>query len=181
MDTSNKQSGQKDEQTAYREEDRKVFELLNQMDGKLRFFKVLTSIIGALLIVLGIWGLTNSSGGDQSPEKSDMTHLNAKLDSMTKVNQSLKKQKEQLTKKVEQKEKMVDSLRQNQQASIQEKPTKEEPEDRPKQYQVKKDDNIWQIAKEFYDDGYKSDKIIEANNLDSPDLLRVDQTLKIPK
>ncbi len=187
MDTGNEnQKSSTDRDTIYRQEDLAAFETLDKIDRKLKVFKVMTPIIGALLIVVGVWGLTNSSGGNEKTDPAKVNALNQQLDSMKQVSKSLRSEKQNLKGKLNQKNKLIDSLQENRQAKVSEnedadkmKGGKEKAEART--YQVDTNDNLWKIAKKFYDDGHQADKIIEANNLDNPDSLRVDQKLKIPK
>jgi len=59
----------------------------------------------------------------------------------------------------------------------------EEPSASFESYEVKKGDNLWNIAKAAYGKGSKWPEIYEANkeSLSSPDFLKPGMTLKIPK
>ncbi len=48
-------------------------------------------------------------------------------------------------------------------------------------YKVKEGDNLWTISVRAYADGYKWPEIAKANNLANPDLLLIDQELKLPR
>jgi len=47
-------------------------------------------------------------------------------------------------------------------------------------YTVKAGDNLSKISKLFYGDANQYQKIVKANGLDNPDLIKVGQTLTIP-
>lgn len=47
-------------------------------------------------------------------------------------------------------------------------------------YVIQEGDDLWDIAVRAYGDGYKWVEIAAANNLDNPDLIHVDNTLKLP-
>jgi len=47
-------------------------------------------------------------------------------------------------------------------------------------YVVKSGDNLWNISKSFYGNPNESNKIVQANNLSSPDKIQIGQQLKIP-
>lgn len=47
-------------------------------------------------------------------------------------------------------------------------------------YVIQEGDDLWDIAVRAYGDGYKWVEIAEANNLENPDLIHVDNTLKLP-
>jgi nucleoid-associated protein YgaU len=49
-----------------------------------------------------------------------------------------------------------------------------------KQYKVKKGDNLWDIAKEYYGSGYNWINIDDANDLKNPGLIVPEQILTIP-
>ncbi len=48
-------------------------------------------------------------------------------------------------------------------------------------YVIKEGDDLWDIAVRAYGDGYKWVEIARANNLENPDLIHVDNTLKLPR
>lgn len=50
----------------------------------------------------------------------------------------------------------------------------------PGKYTVKEGDTLFLIAEKYYQDGYKYDEIIKANNLSDPNLIEVGQVLEIP-
>jgi len=55
------------------------------------------------------------------------------------------------------------------------------PEGLPVEYQVKKGDDLWKIAENFYGSGYNWVDIAQANNLSNPNIIYVDQELTIPR
>lgn len=55
------------------------------------------------------------------------------------------------------------------------------PEGLPVEYQVKKGDDLWKIAENFYGSGYNWVDIAQANNLSNPNIIYVDQKLTIPR
>jgi len=55
------------------------------------------------------------------------------------------------------------------------------PEGLPVEYQVKKGDDLWKIAENFYGSGYNWVDIAQANNLSNPNIIYVDQMLTIPR
>ncbi len=180
MNTDNKNDVE-NKSGSYREEDQEILEIVDNLDRKLRFFKILTPIIGALLIIVGIWGLiTPTTDNKKSDETSDSSPIKQKMDSIKTVNERLKKKQQNLQTKIEQQKAALDSLK-----NMREKSTSNEQKkqtiNEAKNYKVQPDDNLWKIAKKFYDDGYAFQKIVKANKLDSPGLLKVNQKLKIPK
>lgn len=54
-------------------------------------------------------------------------------------------------------------------------------ENLPGQYTIKEGDTLYYIADAYYNDGYKYDKIMEANNMPNPDVITVGQTIELPK
>jgi len=48
-------------------------------------------------------------------------------------------------------------------------------------YVIKEGDDLWDIALRAYGDGYKWVEIAEVNNLENPDVIHVDNTLKLPR
>ncbi len=48
-------------------------------------------------------------------------------------------------------------------------------------YKIKSNDNLWDIAVKAYGDGYKWVEIAKANNLENPNLIHVDNILKLPR
>ncbi len=48
-------------------------------------------------------------------------------------------------------------------------------------HKVQKDENLWKIAETYYESGYNWVDIARENNLQNPNVLEVDQTLKIPE
>lgn len=48
-------------------------------------------------------------------------------------------------------------------------------------YVIQRGDDLWGIAVREYGDGYQWVKIAQANNLSNPNLIHVDNTLKIPR
>lgn len=62
--------------------------------------------------------------------------------------------------------------------------TKEEdvsPESLPGKYTIKEGDTLFSIAENYYKDGYKYSRIVEANNLSNANAIEVGQVLEIPK
>lgn len=55
-----------------------------------------------------------------------------------------------------------------------------EPETNNREYEVKKGDTLWSIAKKYYDDGSKYTKIAEYNKIKNPALLAVGRILILP-
>jgi len=49
-----------------------------------------------------------------------------------------------------------------------------------KQYTIKRGDNLWKIAVEQYNNGYKWLDIAKANNLTNPGIIHADNTLTLP-
>jgi nucleoid-associated protein YgaU len=54
-------------------------------------------------------------------------------------------------------------------------------ENLPGQYTIKDGDTLYYIAEAYYNDGYKYDKIMAANNMPNPNLITVGQVIEIPK
>lgn len=54
-------------------------------------------------------------------------------------------------------------------------------ENLPGKYTVKEGDNLFAIAQNYYNDGYKYTEIIKANKLDNADFITTGQVLEIPK
>ncbi len=54
-------------------------------------------------------------------------------------------------------------------------------EDLPGKYTVKENDTLFSIALHYYDDGYKYEAIVNANNLKDPNAIEAGQVLEIPK
>ncbi|HSA83500.1 MAG TPA: LysM peptidoglycan-binding domain-containing protein, partial [Patescibacteria group bacterium] len=48
-------------------------------------------------------------------------------------------------------------------------------------YKILPNDTLWMIAVRAYGDGYKWVEIAKANNLSNPDIIHVDNTLKLPR
>lgn len=48
-------------------------------------------------------------------------------------------------------------------------------------YVIQHGDDLWDIAVRAYGDGYKWTEIASANNLENPDIIHVDNTLKLPR
>ena len=48
-------------------------------------------------------------------------------------------------------------------------------------YKIKEGDNLWNISVRAYGDGFKWPEIAKINNLENPDLIFTDNTLKIPR
>jgi nucleoid-associated protein YgaU len=57
----------------------------------------------------------------------------------------------------------------------------QKPENLPDTYKVEKGDSLWSIAEKFYKSGYNFVDIAEANLLNNPGLIEVDQELTIPQ
>ena len=55
------------------------------------------------------------------------------------------------------------------------------PDSLPGKYTVKEGDTLFLIAEKYYQDGYKYDEIVKANNLSDPNSIEKDQILEIPK
>lgn len=55
-----------------------------------------------------------------------------------------------------------------------------EPGNLPGKYTVKEGDTLFNIAQNYYKDGYKYSKIAENNKLTNPDIIEVGQVLEIP-
>jgi len=72
------------------------------------------------------------------------------------------------------------SLEGERKEALQENEIKEGLTDLPTVYKVQKEDHLWKIAEKFYQSGYNWADIAKANNLTDPDLIFVDQELKIP-
>lgn len=51
----------------------------------------------------------------------------------------------------------------------------------PGKYTVKENDTLFTIAKSYYGDGYKFDRIAQANNISNPNKIEKGQVLEIPK
>lgn len=54
-------------------------------------------------------------------------------------------------------------------------------EDLPGKYTVKEGDTLFEIAQNYYGDGYQYDKLAEVNKLTNPNFLATGQVLEIPK
>lgn len=54
-------------------------------------------------------------------------------------------------------------------------------ENLPGQYTVKEGDTLFLIAEKYYQDGYKYEELVKANNLSNADSIVVGQVLEIPK
>jgi len=48
-------------------------------------------------------------------------------------------------------------------------------------YKVVENDNLWKIAETYYESGYNWVDIARENNLENPNIIEVDQTLRIPE
>lgn len=70
------------------------------------------------------------------------------------------------------------NLEQTDQAEIKEDVAKE---NLPGKYTVKEGDTLFLIAEKYYDDGFKYNKLVEANKLADENNIEVGQTLDIPK
>ncbi len=56
-----------------------------------------------------------------------------------------------------------------------------QPENLPGKYTVKEGDTLFTIAEKYYKDGTRYQELANANNLQDPNLINVDQVLEIPK
>jgi nucleoid-associated protein YgaU len=65
-------------------------------------------------------------------------------------------------------------------SSVNEDSESQESEDASSTYTVKPGDDLWSIAEDVYDDGYRWTDIAKANNLSDPGVIEVDDELKIP-